>query len=57
MFFSPSQFVVRRVGGIKFERSDDFAFANDLITFRAVMRADGDLIDATAIQVYTGGAS
>ena len=52
-----SAYYTRMVNGVRFERSDDFAFANDLISFRAIMRADGDLIDATAIQVYTGAAS
>ncbi len=49
--------MVRRVGGIKFERSDDFAFANDLVSFRALVRIDGALMQATASQLYVGGAS
>ena len=57
VFFNPEQFVVRRVGQIKFERSDDFAFANDLISFRSILRIDGKLMQATASQVYTGAAS
>lgn len=38
----PSYFV-RQVGGIRLDRSDDFAFANGLVTFRASIRIDGDL--------------
>ena len=38
----PSYFV-RMVGGIRLDRSDDFAFQNGLVTFRASMRVDGNL--------------
>ncbi|WP_330242009.1 phage major capsid protein [Streptomyces sp. NBC_00525] len=53
-----SRYFVRMAGPIRFERSDDFAFTNDLVTFRAVMRADGDLVDTTgAVQHFKGGAA
>ena len=53
-----SQYFVRLAGGIRFERSDDFAFSSDLVTFRALMRADGALVDLTgAVKTFTGGAS
>jgi len=53
-----SQYFVRLAGGIRFERSDEFAFGNDLVTFRALMRADAALVDLTgAIKVFQGGAS
>lgn len=53
-----SQYFVRLAGGVRFERSDDFAFANDLVTFRALMRADAALVDLTgAVKVFQGGAS
>lgn len=42
-----STYFVRYAGGIRFERSDDFAFANDLVTFRALLRGDGALVDLT----------
>lgn len=49
---------VRMVGGIKFERSDEFAFGSDQITFRAKLRADGDLVDTTgAVKHYVGAAT
>ena len=35
----------------------DFAFANDLVSFRALVRIDGALMQATAAQLYVGGAS
>jgi HK97 family phage major capsid protein len=53
-----SQYFVRLAGGVRFERSDEFAFGNDLVTFRALMRADAALVDLTgAIKVFQGGAS
>jgi HK97 family phage major capsid protein len=53
-----SQFFVRLVGGIRFERSDDFLFSQDLVAFRAVLRGDGVLVDQTgAIKTYKGPAT
>jgi HK97 family phage major capsid protein len=53
-----SQFFVRLAGGIRFERSDDFAFGTDLVSFRAILRGDGALVDLTgAIKVYQGNAA
>ena len=50
-------YYVRMAGGIRFDRSDDFAFANDLVTFRASVRLDGDLPQTSAIKFFIGGAS
>jgi len=50
-------YYVRMAGPIRFDRSDDFAFANDLITFRATVRIDGDLPQTSAIKYFIGGAS
>jgi HK97 family phage major capsid protein len=36
-------YYVRSVGGIKLDRSDDFAFSAGLATFRATFRVDGNL--------------
>lgn len=53
-----SQYFVRLVGGVRFERSDDFAFGTDLVTFRAILRGDGTLVDRTgAIKLYVGAAT
>jgi HK97 family phage major capsid protein len=53
-----SQFFVRLVGGVRFERSDDFAFGSDLVTFRAILRGDGTLVDQTgAIKAYHAPSS
>lgn len=50
-----SQFFVRVAGGIRFERSDDFAFGTDLVSFRAILRGDGALVDLTgAVKTYVG---
>ena len=43
-----SSYYVRTVGALRFERSDEFAFNTDLITFRGKWRADGDCIDPTS---------
>jgi HK97 family phage major capsid protein len=53
-----SQFFVRMVGPVRFERSDDFLFGSDLVAFRAVLRGDGVLVDQTgAIKTYKGPAT
>src|SRR5258708_8313556 len=50
-----SQFFVRLVGPVRFERSDDFLFSQDLVAFRCVLRGDGTLGDLTgAIKKYQG---
>jgi HK97 family phage major capsid protein len=50
-------YYVRMAGGIRFDRSDDYAFANDLVTFRASVRLDGDLPQTGAIKYFIGAAS
>ncbi len=58
VFGDMSQYFVRLAGGIRFERSDDFAFGNDLVTFRALMRADAALVDLTgAVKVFQHNAA
>jgi HK97 family phage major capsid protein len=52
-----SAYFVRYAGPIRFERSDEFAFANDLVSFRALLRADAALVDLTgAIKTFTHSA-
>lgn len=54
--FSP--YTVRLVGPVRYERSDEYAFANDLITYRTLMRADAKLLDTTGcVKHFIGGAS
>jgi HK97 family phage major capsid protein len=50
-------YYVRQVGGIKLDRSDDYGFANDLITFRSSIRLDGNLIQTSHVKYFAGGAS
>lgn len=50
-------FVIRDAGTIRFERSDDFAFDKDLVTFRSILRTDSDLVDTTCVRVYKGGTA
>ncbi len=58
LFGDFSQYFVRLVGGVRFERSDDFAFGTDLVTFRAILRGDGTLVDTTgAVKYYQGSAT
>lgn len=58
LFGDFSQYFVRLAGGVRFERSDDYAFNTDLVTFRALLRADGSLVDLTgAVKYFAGGAS
>lgn len=53
-----SAYFVRYAGGVRFERSDDFAFNTDQVTFRCLIRADGITADQTgALKVFAGGAS
>jgi len=49
-FGDMSKYYIREAGGIQVDRSVDFAFANDLVTFRFIYRADGDLMDSNAVK-------
>lgn len=46
-FGDHSPFYIRDVGMLRFERSDEFAFSSDLVTFRTIIRTDSNLIDLT----------
>ena len=50
-------YLVRTVGSIRAERSVDYAFLNDLVTFRFIGRFDGEIIDNNAFTVLTNEAS
>ena len=52
-----SGYYVRDVGSVRFERSDDFAFDSDMVTFRAIIRSDGDLVDENAVRALTQAAT
>jgi len=58
VFGDLSKYFIRDVAGVRVERSVDFAFQNDLVTWRFILRTDGDLVDTTgAVKVFVGGAS
>jgi HK97 family phage major capsid protein len=50
-------YYVRTVGGIRLDRSDDFAFSSDLITFRCTFRVDGDLPQTSHIKHFIGAGT
>ena len=53
-------YIIRDVDGVRVERSDDFAFANDLVTFRSIFRTDGrQVLNGAngAVKFYRNGAS
>jgi HK97 family phage major capsid protein len=45
-------YYVRMAGGLRLDRSDDFAFSEDLVTFRATMRVDGDLPQTSHVKYF-----
>lgn len=52
-----TRYWVRMVGAVRIERSDQALFGSDQVAFRAVLRADGQLVDTNAIKAFVGGAS
>jgi len=48
---------IRNAGGLQVDRSDDFAFGNDLATWRATWRLDSALVQTANIKKFRGGAS
>lgn len=58
LFGDMSRYFVRQVRDIRFERSDEYAFNADLVTFRCVLRGDGGLADTTgAVKCFIGNAA
>lgn len=57
LFGDFSQYFVRLAGGVRFERSDEFAFNTDLVTFRALIRGDGALVDLTGAVKYLANSA
>jgi HK97 family phage major capsid protein len=50
-------FVIRDAGSIRLESSQDYAFNQDLTTWRAVLRTDSDMRDANAVKLFRGGTA
>lgn len=58
LFGDFSTFYVRDVGSVRLESSTDYAFANDLTTYKGTMRTTSGLIDLTgSIKAYVGGTA
>lgn len=58
IFGDLSRYFIRDVRGVRVERSSDFAFQNDLVTWRFILRTDGDLVDTTgAVKHFIGNAA
>jgi len=58
VFGDMSTYFVRNAGGVRIERSVDYAFNTDLVTYRFIVRTDGNLVDTTgAVKYFVGGAS
>jgi HK97 family phage major capsid protein len=52
-----SRYVVRIVQGVRVERSDEFAFQNDLASFKAIIRLDGAPVDLNAMKTFQHSAT
>jgi HK97 family phage major capsid protein len=48
---------IRNAGGLQVDRSDDYAFGNDLATWRATWRLDSALIQKANLKVFRGGTA
>jgi len=48
---------VRIAGGLRFERSSEFAFGNDQIAFRAIVRAGSVALDPNAVKFFAHSAT
>ena len=57
IFGDMSQFYIREVGAMELARSDDFAFATDLVSLRATYRFDSRLIQTSAVKFFIGLAA
>jgi HK97 family phage major capsid protein len=51
-FGAMDRYFIRIANGIRFERSDEFAFQNDLVSFRCILRLDGALVDLGAVRTF-----
>lgn len=48
---------VRIAGGMRFERSDQYAFGNDQVAFRALIRAGAVTVDPNAVKFFQNSAT
>ena len=57
LFGNLPSYYVRQVGGLKLDRSDDFAFSSDLVTFRSTFRVDGALVQTSHVKYFKSSNS
>ncbi len=58
LFGDFSTYFIRDVSGVRVERSDHARWDNDLVSYRFILRTDGDLVDTTgAVKAFVGGAA
>ncbi len=57
LFGALDSFKARVAGGIRVDVSGEYAFANDVTTYRGLIRVDGGLTHASHIQYFKGAAS
>ena len=50
-------YMIRNVNGLDVSRSDDYAFGSDLVTYRYLWRADGNLVQKTHFKLFKGGTA
>jgi HK97 family phage major capsid protein len=48
---------IRIAGGIRFERSDQYAFGNDQVAFRAIVRTGAVTVDPNAVKYFANSAT
>jgi HK97 family phage major capsid protein len=51
-FGEMAKYFIRIVNGVRFERSDEFRFQDDLVAFRCILRLDGALVDTGAVKTF-----
>jgi HK97 family phage major capsid protein len=51
-FGAMDRYFVRIVNGVRFERSDEFRFQDDLVAFKCIIRLDGALVDTAAVKTF-----
>lgn len=56
-FGEMSALKLRIAGGIRFERSDQYAFGNDQVAFRAVVRCGAVAVDPNAVKYFANSAT
>lgn len=50
-------YMIRQVQGLDVSRSDDYAFGSDLVTYRYLWRADGNLVQKNHFKLFKGPRS